>query len=371
MKNKIKILHLDYDDLENSFGPGGQAVITQKLYSLNKDDFEVTILTGNYPGAKNNITIANCTFKRIGIGNMGPKISLLSFWALIPFAILTMQKKFDVIVECFTAPFSASFGFLTAKKPYLIIPTFLGAKALSKKYNLPFYLIESLGLKMNKNFLVATKQIANYVKKSNPKANINILAYGYDKKLQSLPAKEKNYALFLGRIDIYNKGLDILLKGWVEVIKKYPDLNLYIAGKGKENDEKQFKNLIKRYNLSKNVLLQGKVDGEKKEKLLSECLFAIVPSRFETFCISALETLAVGKPLVKSGIEELSWIPTNAAITYNTNNPEALRNACFEVIENKKKRIKMGKTAKEFAKLYTWDAIGKKYNKIIKEFLNV
>lgn len=367
---KISILHIDYDDLNNSFGPGGQAVLTRELYKRLKKDFKVTVLTGNYPGAKNNIEIEGVLYKRMGIGNFGSAISLLSFQALIPFAIWKMQNKFDLIIEFFTAPFSGSLGFLTVKKPYLVVQTFLGAKELGKKYRLPFYLLENFVLKKVKNFLVPTEYIKNKIKDLNPAANVIVLPYGYDHSLRNVKKKENKYVLFMGRIDIYNKGIDTLVAAWSVIVNKYPDLKLYIVGSGKPGDEKKVKMLISQQKLEDSIHIFGRQGGQEKIKFLANCLFAVIPSRFETFCISALETISIGKPLVISNIEGMSWIPDICALRFKTGDKDSLIRACKKLISNKIKRRELAASGKKFAKSYTWKKLTSQYRDIITNFMS-
>lgn len=365
---KISILHIDYDDLHNTFGSGGQAMITKKLYQDIPRNKRVTVLTGNYPGAKT-IKENNITYTRLGIGSMGPSISLLSFWALIPFAILRMQKKYDIIIEFFTAPFSVSLGFLIAHKPYLAVPTFLGAKQLSEKYLLPLDVFEKIGLRKIKHFLVPSEFMAKKIKSYNPSASVYILPYGCDTQLQKTKTIEKEYVLFLGRIDMYNKGLDVVIKGWKTVIQKHPTVTLLIAGNGKSQDEERLAYLIKENELENNICLLGRVTGDKKIQLLATCLFTIVPSRFETFCLAALESLAIGKPVVTSMTPGLSWIPHNTRISYPTNDPKAFANACLTLIEDKAKRKKLSKAAKEFTKNRSWKKVTKEYYQLLRNFI--
>lgn len=366
---RINILHIDYDDLSNSYGAGGQAVVTRELYRHLQRDFTVTVLTGNYPGAENNKVIDGILYKRMGIGSMGSTISLLSFLTLIPFAIWRMQNNYDLIIEFFTAPFSSSPGFLAVKKPYLAVQTFFGAKELSKKYHLPIYLLENLTLKKIKNFLVPTVNIKEKIEQINPSAHIAILPYGFDNSLLKVKTLEKKYILFMGRIDLYNKGIDLLLRSWVVIANKHPELKLYIMGSGKPNDQKKLKVLIHKLHVEKSILLLGRQIGQKKVDYLANCLFAVIPSRFETFCISALEILAVGKPLVISNIEGMSWIPNNCVLRFNSGGQESIINACNQLIINKDKRRNLASAGKKFAASFTWEEIVKNYKKTINNFM--
>ncbi len=366
---KINVLHIDYDDLDNSFGSGGQALCTRELYKNIRRDVNVTVLTGNYPGAKN-INIDGISYKRLGVGSYGPIISIISFWLMIPFAVWRLQGTHDLIVEFFTAPFSLPLGFIAARKPYFSVATFFGAKELSKKYHFPFYVLENFGLKMINNFLVPTKHIKGEIQKVNPNANITVMSYGYENGLQKQKTKELPYALFLGRIDIYNKGLDILVAAWKEVIKEQPDIKLYIAGKGKQKDENLLKNLIENNGMSNSIMLIGKLTGKKKFSIVANCMFVVVPSRFETFCQSALEAMAIGKPVITSDIKGLSWIPSDSSLRFKSEHVPSLVNKCLDMTKDSLKRRQIGKAGKSFAKKYTWKSISEIYRAFLVKYLS-
>lgn len=48
--------------------------------------------------------------------------------------------------------------------------------------------------------------------------------------------------------------------------------------------------------------------------MLANCLFVVVPSRFESFGVVVLEGLAVGKALVCFDIDGFSWVPEDLCI---------------------------------------------------------
>jgi len=74
-----------------------------------------------------------------------------------------------------------------------------------------------------------------------------------------------------------------------------------IAGAGPE--ERALKRQAHKLNLD-NVYFVGKIDEEDKRALYSLCRFVVVPShlRSEAFCLSLLEGLIFGKPLISTAL---------------------------------------------------------------------
>ena len=137
-----------------------------------------------------------------------------------------------------------------------------------------------------------------------------IMPNGIEKlDIKLIPLKNSEYInfIFLGRIDIYHKGLDYLL----EVIinnKEYFIANNVIFnfyGTGSKKDTKILYNY-----LNKNpevIKYHGGIYGEEKYKVLQENDIFILTSRFEGMPMGVLEALSVGKPCFiskETGMEE-------------------------------------------------------------------
>lgn len=109
------------------------------------------------------------------------------------------------------------------------------------------------------------------------------------------------YVIYLGRLSP-EKGVDILL----DAMANLPDLELKIAGDGPQRDTLQ---TIKRERHLNQVEFLGLTVGEQKWRLVREARALVVPSVwYETFGLSALESLAVGTPVVASNIGGLADI---------------------------------------------------------------
>src|SRR5205085_1806507 len=100
-----------------------------------------------------------------------------------------------------------------------------------------------------------------------------------------------------GRIEVNQKGLDLLIEAY-KLISQETNYPLLIAGSGALDEMKKLKQLVKKLKMEKKIKLVGRVSGDQKIKLMMESVCMVVPSRYETFSIVALEALAYGIPLV-------------------------------------------------------------------------
>ena len=110
---------------------------------------------------------------------------------------------------------------------------------------------------------------------------------------------DRKVALFLGRLDQGQKGLDLLIEGFAIALTKNPELHLLIAGVGWKNDQHELEELVARLGLKDSVTFTGAIYGKEKEELLRDCDCFVHPSRWEAGVpFSVLEALAYGKPCV-------------------------------------------------------------------------
>lgn len=364
--DKPKIIVSSYDDLKNPFYGGGGAIAVHEVFKRLTDCFAVTIITGTYPNSKNE-TLENLVYKRIGSNWFGPKAGQIIFQLLLPFYVIT--QKFDLWVESFTPPFSTSFLQLFTRKSVVGLVHMLSGQDMWKKYRLPFYLLEKLGLKTYKYFVVMSKFSQIQISKVNSKAKYLIAPNGVNKitKIPDYQKRDKKYILFIGRIEVNQKGLDLL----IQALGKTEDLiyMVKIAGGGQKAEIKKLNSLISAYNLGDKIELTGKVGNETKKDLFERALFYVIPSRFETFSISALEALSFGIPLLTFDIEGLRWIPKDCAMKVPPQNINKLTLGIKKLMHDGNLRNKLSQNSLVFTKKYSWEDTSSKYKNFLLQIL--
>ncbi|TRX39482.1 glycosyltransferase family 4 protein [Flavobacterium restrictum] len=126
-----------------------------------------------------------------------------------------------------------------------------------------------------------------------------LLPYGYENK-QKITLKDTTNGTivfgFIGRLDIYTKGLDTLLKGFQKFHKNHPDSQLWIVGDS--NEKAALEKQIKTHSLSECVTLYGSKFGKEKEDLLQQMDVFVHPSRNEGLPLSVIEAASFGKPCI-------------------------------------------------------------------------
>ncbi|GAB2021897.1 glycosyltransferase [Pseudolactococcus yaeyamensis] len=100
----------------------------------------------------------------------------------------------------------------------------------------------------------------------------------------------------IGRLDFFQKRLDVLLEAFVIFHKKFPDYVLDIYGTGSEKDEKRLDELLLQYRLKHCVNLKG-YTSNPIEALLTGEMF-VMTSDFEGIPNTLIEALSIGMPVV-------------------------------------------------------------------------
>jgi glycosyltransferase involved in cell wall biosynthesis len=118
------------------------------------------------------------------------------------------------------------------------------------------------------------------------------------------------YLLAVGRLTAV-KGVDLLLEAFAEAAAKHSGVDLLIAGEGEA--AAQLVRLTERLGLHERVVWLGRVGPEEIVRLLNGCLFFVMPSRHETFGISALEALAAGRPIIATAVGGLPEVLRGSA----------------------------------------------------------
>lgn len=357
---QLNITFLDFDDLKNSLLSGGQARATFEVARrLVKLGHRVTIVCSRFPGSKNQ-KIEGISYIHIGLGSSNIKLNNVAFFLTLPFAVKRLSS--DVIVECFTAPISTCFSPLFTKIPVIGMPTMFEAEEFSRKYHLPFHLVEKLGAGFYKYFLAYSELNKIKMDKLNPKIYTRIIPNGVSEEAFSQKVKVGNYAFFIGRIDIVQKGLDLLTSA-LQKIHKDLGIKVVIAGNGPKEEEKKLKLLIKNKKLENIVSFVGRVDGPKKTNLIANSMFGIYPSRFEDFPLVPLEFSSHKKPLVCFDIKGLAWVPEDVSIKAIPFDVNSLAKAITLMVTDRKLRSELIKNTRPFAKRYGWNNITKEYEK--------
>ncbi len=265
-------------------------------------------------------------------------------------------KDYDIIINEFTPgairpisnyPYSLNVIHLR----YSLFDTFEKSTKFGWKFNwleVPYYyLFQQFLFLTNKNFIVCKTDDANAIHFLNKNAKIKVIHPAADPSLRKAKTEEKNFILYMGRIDKYQKGLDLLLEAFAELNCKE---KLVVAGDG--YDLLELKEKVKDLDIKNRVKFVGWVAGNSKRKLLTKCKFVVMPSRIEGLSLTSLEAAYCGKAIlgtnaVAHGLPNVYLIELNKQDIYR---------GLITLLNNSKLRKKLGNKGRKAANKFSWES---------------
>lgn len=357
MNERLSIVFSNYDDLDNPFYGGGGARAIHEVAKRLARRHEVTVVTGTYPGATAT-TVDGVRYERVGTNRFGPKIGQVCFSLVLPF--FARRKRADIWYESLTPPCSFSFTPLCARMPVVGVAHMLSGEDMRRKYRLPFDRLERVGLRLYRRFVVLSEAVAAKVRTANPRADVVIIPNGVEPRPASAPVRDGGHVLFLGRVEMNQKGLDLLAGAWDRLVDDAP-CGLVIAGSGAPSENAELARRIANGVRPKTVTALGRVDEAAKDRLYRTARFVVVPSRFETFSMIVLEAFSYGRPVIVFDIPNMAWVPDRCAVKVPPFDTEALAAAMRSLLSDPARCASMGEEARTFSGQYDWDVIAKRY----------
>ena len=180
------------------------------------------------------------------------------------------------------------------------------------------------------------------------------------------------HAVFVGRIDIYQKGLDILLDAMAEIKDNLVShqFELIIYGPVTQDYDKVV-NLIKEKDLNDIIRMGGQIYKEEKEKALLAADLFILTSRFEGLPMGLLEALSYGLPCaITDGSNMKQEIEVSNAGWSAENNKDSVKSMLLQVLAEKDKLEEKGRSARLLSQKYDWNSIALKTHEELSRLLN-
>ncbi len=107
------------------------------------------------------------------------------------------------------------------------------------------------------------------------------------------------HLLFLGRLDVSVKGLDLLLRAYAAARNTTPEISrLVLAGPDSRGGLATLQKLAAKLHIVDSVTFAGAVYGAEKYRLVLEASLVVQTSRTEGLPLSLLEAMALGRPVL-------------------------------------------------------------------------
>ncbi len=326
----------------------------REIYSRLVGRVNVTVATGNFPGAKNE-TLYGIPYKRLGAEKPYA-------WSRLTYGRevnrLLRKMKYDAAIFDFSGYTPV---FLPANKPTGVTvhhtsePTarHRWGSVLSKGLGI----VERSMMRRAKRASATSLSSKETIESVAPGMPIDMVSAGVPDELFGLERRPEDFILYFGRLDIFHKGLDTLLDAFAILLKKRPSLELRIAGRGK--DAERVADMAHKLGIMGNIRLLGAVSDEERNHLLQGAQLQLMPSRFEGFGLAAAEAMAAGVPLVASSAGSLPEVvdAPRGGILVPPGDAQALAQAADKLLGDDALRLSLSRTARESAARFSWSSV--------------
>jgi glycosyltransferase involved in cell wall biosynthesis len=345
---------LAYEDPRQP-GAGGGSIRAREINRRLSARHEITALVAAYPGARRRVE-DGVEWIPIGLRAAG-KAARLSYFAVAGPHVALSQH--DLVVEEFAAPFSVGPAPSFTRKPIVASVQWLFAAGMRAKYRLPFDAVERRGLGRYERFIAVSSWLAAELERRNPDATVVTIPNGVDPIAFAAPTRAREHLVFVGRLDVAHKGIDLLLEAMASVKQTLgPGVPpLLIVGDGP--DEAKIREQIRRRGLADVVRLRGRVEGAEKYSLMAGAYAVLMPSRWETFGMVAVEALAVGAPVVAFDVGPLREVVRGAATLIEPFDVPSFAREVVRLVDGRHDDDAARDERRSIARRYDWDPIAR------------
>ncbi|WP_295218814.1 glycosyltransferase family 4 protein [Ruminococcus sp.] len=169
----------------------------------------------------------------------------------------------------------------------------------------------------------------------------------------------------IGRIEPYQKGLDLLIEA-CSLIKEdlfKENCTITICGPDREGKLEALKEMVTEKELQDIILFHEAVYGEEKEKMLLDSDVFVIPSRFEGHPMALIEALSYGLPVIATtGSNMRDDIDKYNAGWTADSNVESIADTFKRMIDSFSDVKKYSINSIELSKKYSWKLIAKMQN---------
>ena len=284
-----------------------------------------------------------------------------------------------VVEEFYCHPFSKIIKDIQRKKiPYIIIPRSELTQNAQRKKKLKKVIGNFVYFnRLAKNaiaihYLSNQEQSESYIQWENDSF---VIPNGTNKKkiIKNHIPKDSIDAVYIGRYEKYQKGLDLLMKTIIILQDELREagFNLSMYGVDQEGTITEIKKEIEENCITDIVTINEPVFGREKERILLNSDVFVMTSRFEGMPMGLIEALSYGLPcLITRGTNMFEEVNYKSAGWVAETDINSIVCAFRNCIQSKELFGKMGKNAIELSNCYTWDSIAKESHHKYYELLN-
>lgn len=170
----------------------------------------------------------------------------------------------------------------------------------------------------------------------------------------------KNRIITTASADVPLKGLKYLINALPKIILLYPDTELVVIGKAKNNGETM--KLIKKLNLLPHIHFKSNLKEDDIVDLYASAQLAVIPSLYEGFGFGAGEAMSCGVPLISTSSGGLEDIVKGSCYEIEPGSSVQIENAVIDLFDNEEEMKRVALLGrKRILEKFNWRQAAKGY----------
>lgn len=225
-----------------------------------------------------------------------------------------------------------------------------------------------------KHFLCINGATARQVARRRSDAEITVVPTGFNPLHETGTPRQAGGILFFGRIDLYMKGIDRLLQAFAILAAKLPDATLVLAGRADPKVGVQLARLVASHPHASRISIVTNPDETRKAELFRSASVFCSPSRFEGWCIAAVEAQSCGIPVVASTADGfLDSVDDGISGILVPNEESSIAAGVAAAIErlltDGELAGRLGRGGMAKAAALTWDSVARRHDDVFRKIL--
>lgn len=349
----------------------------RKFYRISENEYKPTII------ARGNVSKSENKLKKLLLRSVNPSYKSTKFKEMRLVEVKSSVGVHDTLGYFFNKAWAENLNnydiyFCVGGSAHSALPLYKNKKKYSIWIATPYlddrldrrekmskkrYLIDKLfypiGFRQEKNILHAAYQVlglSTYTKEklktyySLPDSKVSVVPYPVDTDFfcPEDPEHRECNIIFTGRLNDPRKNIDFLIQAFAKIKTARPESQLILIG---EELSHALKSEIHKLGLSDSIININYVNPEELVRYYQQASVFVIPSNQEGLCISGLEALASGLPIVSTdcgGPQEFVY-PNENGFIVPKDDVEAMSSRVIQILNNPSLHGAMCQKSRELA----------------------
>ncbi len=189
------------------------------------------------------------------------------------------------------------------------------------------------------------------------RGHVHIVPNGIDQRWHGSTRRTAGPTIALVTRIVPHKQLDHLIAAVPQLLERWPDLRVVIAGTGEARDALAAQ--VSKLSLDGVVEMPGRISEEAKFELLGQAWLTVAPSAAEGWGLTIIEANAIGTPAVAYDVPGLRDSVLHGMTGWLVRVGQTLADALSDALQelsDPDRRAQIGAAAKAWAGAFSWDS---------------